>query len=84
MNQAISLIKTNVINNQKIDFSISEKLLNLLLDENVKLDKNVFNNLVICLMNIIKNCKLDEHLIKALHDNLLNFNEEAPSSIDII
>ena len=76
MNQTISLINTNVINNQKIDINLSEKLVNMFLDENIKLDKIVFDNLVMCLMNIIKNCKLDEQLGTALYNNLLNLKEK--------
>ena len=75
INQTISLINTNVINNQKIDVSLSGKLINMFLDKNVKLDKKVFDNLVICLMNIVKNCKLDEDLTNTLYYNLLNFNK---------
>jgi hypothetical protein len=76
MNQTISLINTNVINNQKIDINLSEKLVNMFLDENIKLDKKVFDNLVMCLMNIIKNCKLEEQLGTALYNNLLNLKEK--------
>ena len=75
MNQAISLINTNVTNNQKIDISLSENLVNMLFHENIVLDKNIFDNLVICLMNIFKNCKLDEQLRNNLYNNLLNFNK---------
>ena len=75
MNQAISLINTNVTNNQKIDISLSENLVNMLFHENIVLDKNIFDNLVICLMNIVKNCKLDEQLRNNLYNNLLDFNK---------
>ena len=75
MNQAISLINTNVTNNQKIDISLSEKILNIFFHENIVLEKNVFDNLVICLMNIVKNCKLDEQIRNNLYNNLLDFNE---------
>ena len=75
INQAISLINTNVTNNQKIDISLSENLVNMFFHENIVLDKNVFDNLVICLMNIVKNCKLDEQLRNNLYNNLLDFNK---------
>ena len=55
--------------------SLTGKLLNIFLDENIKLNKNVYDNLIICLMNIVKNCKLDEDLAKALCNNLSNFNK---------
>ena len=48
----------------------------MFLDENAKLDKIVFGNIVICLMNIVKNCKLDENLSNVLCNNLLNFNKK--------
>ena len=57
LNHTISLINTNVINNKKIDVTLSGKLINMFLDKNIKLNKKVFDNLVICLMNIVKNCK---------------------------
>ena len=75
LNQAISLINTNVINNKKIDFKLSEKMMNLFLDENVQLEKEIFDNLVICLMNIIYHCKLEEQVVNTLYNNLLNFNK---------
>ena len=76
MNHAISLINTNVINNKKIEFKLSEKLMSMLLDENIVLNKSVFNNLVICLMNIVKNCRLDEGLKDSLFNNLNKFKEK--------
>jgi len=76
MNQSISLININVINNKKIDNQLSEQLINIFLDENIKLDKEVFDNLVICLMNIMKNCELDEQLSNKFYNNLTNFSEK--------
>ena len=75
MNKVISLINTNVINNKKIDFFLSEKLINMFLDENCKFNKKIFDNLVICLINIIKNCNLDEQLSNTLYNNLFNFDK---------
>ena len=72
-NKAISLINTNVINHNEIDIKLSENLTNMFLDEKIKLNKNIFDNLVICLMNIIKNCKLDNQLSTALYNNLFKF-----------
>ena len=48
----------------------------MFLYENYKLDKEVFNNLIICLMNVVKNCKLDEQLSAVLYNNLSNFYEK--------
>ena len=75
MYQAISLINTNVKNNHKVDFIISEKLINMFLNQKAQLSKKVFDNLIICLMNIVKNCKLEEQLSNALYGNLLDFNK---------
>ena len=75
LNQAISLINTDIINNKKIDFKLSEKIMNLFLDENVQLEKTIFDNLIICLINIVNNCKLEEQVANNLYNNLLNFNK---------
>ena len=56
------LFNINVINNKKIDIELSEQLVNIFLYENIKLDKKVFDNLVFCLVNVVKNCELDEQL----------------------
>ena len=85
LNHTISLINTNVINNKKIDVTLSGKLINMFLDKNIKLNKKVFDNLVICLMNIVKNCKLEDHLRNALYNNLLKFEKnEVLNQLELI
>ena len=76
LNKAISLINTNAINHKKIHISLTGKLIDMFLYYNYKLDKEVFNNLIICLMNVVKNCKLDEQLSGVLYNNLSNFYEK--------
>ena len=57
----------------------------MFLDKNIKLDKKVFDNLVICLMNIVKNCKLEDHLRNALYNNLLKFEKnEVLNQLELI
>ncbi len=76
MKQTIALVNTNIINNKKIDINLSEQLVNMFLDENTVLNKDTFDNLIICLINIIKYCKLDEQLSTILYNNLSNFSEK--------